>query len=189
MTVSSKMRYRGLAAVSVACIFTAVELAAFATGCASSPREHAQTERSTTTVCPQRKGRISTNENRRAFNILVPRGAKSVLLCRYHGFNPAKPRTEALAGRLAHSKSIESERSVRRLADEFNALKPVHGTFACPADFGAEIAVFFHYRAGPDDIIKVELSGCGFVSNERIHHSFRQSTRLTRDLLRATASR
>ncbi len=180
----TKKRCRSLTVLGVMCALAIVELALFATGCASSVRERTQLE-GVTRKCPLRKGKVPANENRQASKILVPRGAESVLLCRYFGNEPEGPPGEELAGHLARGKTVKGGEAVRRLTEELNALEVARGTFACPADFGAEIAVFFHYSAMPDDIVKVKLSGCGFVSNERTNKGFRGNARLRRDLLRA----
>jgi hypothetical protein len=101
---------------------------------------------------------------------LVPHGARAMLLCRYRGVNPSPDE----AGTLAASRPIKKRAAVKRLAREFNALRPIppgSGVTACPADDGSKVIAFFHYAHSPDDPVTADLRGCRSVTNGQIVRS------------------
>jgi hypothetical protein len=96
---------------------------------------------------------------------LVPTGARRVLLCRYDGpFGGSgihlSHRFRLIAGRV-----IDDPRRVSSLAAELNRLPTISGAYACPNDTGAEIVAFFRYGSGPDDPVKVDVTGCMLATN------------------------
>src|ERR1700722_1695203 len=91
---------------------------------------------------------------------LVPPGATQVLLCRYHGLNPA-----STAHRLVRGRLVTNRAEVQRLASELTALPKTRGRIACPMDDGSEIAVEFSYSHSASVTVTVGLTGCRTVSN------------------------
>lgn len=118
----------------------------------------------TYSVCPASDRREPTSTAAGSRAILVPPGARQVLLCRYSGVNPS-PRS---AGRLLAQRLIGYRQTVARLTGEFDALKPFHrGAYACPADFGVKILAIFRYRtpSRSDDPVTLDPNGCAGVGN------------------------
>jgi hypothetical protein len=60
---------------------------------------------------------------------------------------------------------IDDPRRVSSLAAELNRLPTISGASACPNDTGAAIVAFFRYGSGPDDPVKVDMTGCMLASN------------------------
>jgi hypothetical protein len=141
-----------------------------------------------TTRCPDSDRTPAVSQGAAAAKALVPRGTRSVLLCRYRGVSPNPDQ----AGALATSRRIKKRGLVRRLASEFNALRPIQpggGVAACPFDDGSKLIAFFHYAGAPDDPVTVNLRGCRSVTNGQIVRSalsdpgdelFRHIKKLTR---------
>jgi len=93
---------------------------------------------------------------------LVPTGATSLLLCRYHGLNPA-----ATARRLEGMRLVTS--GIAQIAAEFDSLpKLPRGIMACPFDDGSEIVATFRYPRARADVVDVGLAGCRVVTNGRL---------------------
>lgn len=93
--------------------------------------------------------------------MLVPPGARSVVLCRYHGLNPP-----ALAGRLELERTVSSDVTVARLRSQLDALPAQgNGVVHCPMDDGSEILAIFAYAHTQPDPVEIGLSGCLLVSN------------------------
>lgn len=86
---------------------------------------------------------------------LVRPGARSALLCRYRGLNPA-----ATAHRLLVTRLVRSRSAVASLARALDALRPVRGVFSCPFDDGSEVVATFAYPRGARVVVRVGLSGC-----------------------------
>ena len=105
---------------------------------------------------------VPPNRNLRARTVLVPRGANSLLLCRYLGVNHPLQ----VVGTLAGSRTIRAVSTTAGLTRQFNALPQVprfiHG---CPAGDGSFILAFFRYRAAPTDPVRVDIDGCRTVTN------------------------
>jgi hypothetical protein len=105
---------------------------------------------------------VPPNRNLRAQTVLVPRGANSLLLCRYLGVNhPLR-----VVGTLAGSRTIQAVSTTAGLTRQFNALPQAprfgHG---CPAGDGSFILAFFRYKAAPADPVRVDVDGCRAVTN------------------------
>jgi hypothetical protein len=160
---------RQLAIVEAAVLATGLGVGAAVTLATGNP-SRAEPASGYQTQCPHDDRHPETSEGEAAKATLVPRGARGVLLCRYHGLN-----TRYEAGTLAYSRPVTKGKRVDRLAGELNALRPLGpGPIACPADFGANVMAFFHYTKAPDDAVSVELSGCSLVSNGQISRSAMQ---------------
>jgi hypothetical protein len=99
-----------------------------------------------------------------AATILVPRGAREVLLCRYSGVGPNR----AKANRLRGHRLVWKQGTVAILAKLFDVLKQSTGPMACPNDPGEKIIAFFRYRSSAADPVTVDLGGCATVSNGHI---------------------
>jgi hypothetical protein len=95
--------------------------------------------------------------------VLVPKGATTVLLCRYRGLNPA-----ATARRLARSRLLSS--GLAQLIAEFDALPKASGVVHCPMDDGSEITATFRYPAAAIRV-DIALTGCRTVSRGRLVRS------------------
>jgi hypothetical protein len=92
---------------------------------------------------------------------LVRAGARSLLLCRYNGLNPA-----ATAHRLRSSRQVTGRRELAALAAELNALPPLPKLISCPLDDGSEIVATFAYKNG-DVVVQIGLTGCRVVRGSR----------------------
>ena len=105
---------------------------------------------------------VPANRNLRAQTVLVPRGANSLLLCRYLGVDHPLQ----VVGTLAGSRTIRAVSTITRLRRQFNELPQAprfgHG---CPAGDGSFILAFFHYRRAPADPVRVDIDGCRTVTN------------------------
>jgi hypothetical protein len=97
---------------------------------------------------------------------LVPPGATQVLLCRYHGLNPA-----TTAHRLARGKLITNAAEVKRLTKEIDGLPKTRGRIACPMDDGSEFLARFQYPHSGPTTVSVGLTGCRTVTNGRLTRS------------------
>jgi hypothetical protein len=117
-----------------------------------------------TPACPTRAPATLSANNPRSAQSLVPSGARWLVLCRYHGLNPA-----ALAGRLERSAAVTAHTTLTGVAAELNAL-PSQGNyvFHCPMDDGSEILAIFGYPSGTTDTVSIGLTGCQLVTNGRI---------------------
>jgi hypothetical protein len=94
---------------------------------------------------------------------LVPEGAISLLVCRYHGLNPA-----ATAHRLSGSRLVTAKAEVSRLATELDALPTAPRGIHCPLDDGSELTARFAYAHAAPVLVTVGLTGCRTVTNGRI---------------------
>jgi hypothetical protein len=95
---------------------------------------------------------------------LVPTGATTLLLCRYHGLNPA-----ATARRLEGMRLVTSGTRIAQIAVEFDSLPRLpRGIIACPFDDGSEIVATFRYPRARADVVDVGLAGCRVVGNGRL---------------------
>jgi hypothetical protein len=94
---------------------------------------------------------------------LVPRGATSLLLCRYHGLNPTRT-----ARRLARARLVTSGARIGSLTAEFDSLPKLGRGILCPLDDGSEIVATFRYPRARADVVDVGLTGCRVVSNGRL---------------------
>jgi hypothetical protein len=116
--------------------------------------------------CPRSDRTVPTSKLPGARGELVPAGSTGVLLCRYRGLNPYSKRFSLLA-----SKKVSKSATVAELSTQLDALPRQAGVFACPDDSGTLIVAYFHYRSGPDDVVSVQTSGCGLVSNGHVHRT------------------
>jgi len=91
---------------------------------------------------------------------LVPAGPRSLLLCSYHGLNPA-----STAGRLAQTRTVGGADALGWLVGAFNRLRARSGLSGCPMDDGSAIVARFIYTTGPTDPVSVGLTGCRIVQN------------------------
>jgi hypothetical protein len=91
---------------------------------------------------------------------LVPAGARSLLLCSYHGLNPA-----STAGELERTRRVRSAAELDWLVRTFNALPARTGLSGCPMDDGSATLALFGYSTAPIDEVSVGLTGCRVVQN------------------------
>lgn len=94
---------------------------------------------------------------------LVSPGARSALVCRYRGLNPA-----ATARRLSVHRLVTSRIAIAGLTRELDALPGETAAFHCPMDDGGEIAVTFRYARGGVELVTIGLTGCATVTNGRV---------------------
>lgn len=136
-------------------------------------------------TCPARDRQPLTSTTPGASRMLVPSGARQVLVCRYSGLNPISRSLRLQAERLVINRS-----TVGRLASEFNALTQLRGVFNCPADFGRNIIAIFRYLPAPksDDPVTLDLTGCTSVTNGHLTRTaaFAPGPTLIRQLERLT---
>lgn len=101
---------------------------------------------------------------------LVPGAPDQLLLCRYTGFGPYPHPVGPLGFRLLAHHVITSRARIADLAAQLDALRPVTGAQACPADDGAAIIALFGYRsaAARADPVTVDLEGCSTVTNGHV---------------------
>ncbi len=96
-----------------------------------------------------------------AGHTLVPRGATSVLLCRYGLLH---------RGGVVDRRLISSRAMTARLAGSLNALPGPRSAIVCPLfDTGQVLIVHFRYASGPGDPVTIDLSGCEDVSNGHVN--------------------
>jgi hypothetical protein len=97
---------------------------------------------------------------------LVPPGVRSLLLCSYHGLNPA-----STAGELVKARSVSAPAELDWLARTFDALRARTGLSGCPMDDGSAIVALFGYSTAPTDLVSVGLTGCRIVQNGHLTRS------------------
>jgi hypothetical protein len=118
-------------------------------------------------VCPAHDRRQLRSAVPGADKALVPGDPNQVLVCRYRGLGtkPSSPR----AFHLISHYLVADKQFVTRVARELNKLKPNTGVQACPLDDGSAIVAFFGYPRGPQDPVRIGLSGCLLVTNGHLH--------------------
>lgn len=94
---------------------------------------------------------------------LVPPGASSLLVCSYHGLNPASQ-----ARRLERSGHLGRGSELSTILSEFDALPASRGLSGCPMDDGSAIVAVFGYPEPPSSPVTVGLTGCRIVSNGHV---------------------
>ncbi len=104
-----------------------------------------------------------------AARTLVPSGVTAVLLCRYHGSEPAR------AFVLAAARAVRERWTMTRLRRQFDALgslPPFAGCYGFPG-FKTRLIAFFGYRSQPTDPVVVDLDTCDnrVVSNGQLVRS------------------
>jgi hypothetical protein len=114
------------------------------------------------TTCPATAPTL-TAPARPGSGALAPTGATSVLLCRYHGLNPA-----ATAHRLSGSRLVTAKAKVSRLLTELDALPPAPRGIHCPLDDGSELTARFAYVHAAAVLVTLNLTGCRTVTNGRV---------------------
>lgn len=118
-----------------------------------------------TTDCPRDDVQRSLTSRRPgAHAAIVPADAVALTLCDYNDANLTDGTPQnALLSRA----QVRKLTTVTRLAKAINAVKRSAANAAemdCVMYFGQMIA-YFHYRTGVDDIVKLDVGGCGIVSN------------------------
>lgn len=113
------------------------------------------------------EGEAVTRRNAKSRKVVVPAGAREMLLCRYWGYGVLKQtkKTQRRAGKLSSERHFERQALVGSLSRKFNRTRPAHGTYACPSDDGANLYAEFSYADQPNVIVEAHLHGCGFVYN------------------------
>ena len=121
----------------------------------------------TASSCPPADPQTLVSARPGASRELVPPGARTVVLCRYSGFNHGVgPRTPAF--RLQARAVIGSAATVAGMTRELDSLPRVTAPIACPAGFGTAIVAHFRYPTGAEDPVTIELDGCLTASNGRL---------------------
>ena len=98
-----------------------------------------------------------------ANGLLVEPGARSLLLCRYRGFNPA-----ATARRLQTQRLIASRTEMAAIGTALNALPALRAGVHCPLDDGSEIVATFGYASRAAIVVRIGLTGCRTVEAGRL---------------------
>lgn len=96
-------------------------------------------------------------------DVVVPRGATEVLLCRYYGYgltlrDVGRAETLAATVRLGRLPVVNS---IVRQFDQLEHL-PENGEYTCPEDDGSKLYAFFGYADEPPVPVFADLSGCQF---------------------------
>jgi hypothetical protein len=143
----------------VAIAFALAATAGFATGAnAVSTDEQGSAGCPTTAPTP--------NASQPAEGLLAPKGATSVLLCRYHGLNPS-----TTAHHLERARLLTAANQVAQLTTELDALPRASGVTHCPMDDGSELTAVFAYPRAATATVYVGLTGCRAVSRGRLVRS------------------
>lgn len=117
--------------------------------------------------CPATQPPTTLSARAGAARTLVPQGARSLLLCSYHGLNPA-----STARRLEQGRLVQAAAELTRLTGELDALRQQPGiVFHCPLDDGSEILAIFRYPSGAPNPVSVGLTGCQIVSNGHVNRT------------------
>jgi hypothetical protein len=113
--------------------------------------------------CPTTAPMPATGSTGSARGVLVPTGASSLLLCRYHGLNPP-----ATAHRLERARLLTAAKQIAELTTELDALPQPSGVVHCPMDDGSEITATFDYPHTRSATVDVGLTGCRTVSRGKL---------------------
>lgn len=111
--------------------------------------------------CPARAPAATSTASHAVSGVLVPKGATSLLLCRYQGLNPP-----ATAHRLERGRLIRADNELAQLTADFDKLPQSAGVIHCPMDDGSEITARFKYPRQDDVLVIVGLTGCRTVSRD-----------------------
>jgi hypothetical protein len=112
-------------------------------------------------TCPRAGRHTAKSHEPDADRLMVPTGAVSVLLCRYHGLNPMERYQRLDAAALVTRGS-----TVRALLRGINgSFLPPEGTYFCPRDDASKAVAFFRYSNGHEAAVVIGLAGCEPVSN------------------------
>jgi hypothetical protein len=98
--------------------------------------------------------------------MLIPRGATSLLLCRYQGLNPS-----ATARHLERERSLRDTAQIVQVTSELNTLPMPSGVIHCPMDDGSEITATFSYEHAASLTASIGLTGCRTVSRGKLVRS------------------
>lgn len=127
---------------------------------------------------------------------MVPMTPSTVQICRYFGglahTANGQPHPNAVQGHLRSERVLKNALLVKSLAEEFDALAPVPEgpIYSCPASIGGPIYAVFGYRNGEAPVtVKVDLSGCPFVTNGKSDQTFWDSSHLANRLKALTQGR
>lgn len=120
---------------------------------------NAQRSGSAAVNCPSVAPKEVSSGSHSASGVLVPKGATTLLVCRYRGLNPP-----ATAGRLARARLLTTAKRLAQLTAELDALPQSSGVVHCPMDDGSEITATFRYPQQAAVTIEVGLTGCRTVS-------------------------
>lgn len=112
------------------------------------------------TVCPPSLPASTVSARPGAGQVLVPAGARSLLLCSYHGLNPP-----ADARRLERTRTVTAASGLAAIVGQINALTTQSGISGCPMDDGSAILAIFTYPTAPPDPVSIGLTGCRIVTN------------------------
>jgi hypothetical protein len=116
-------------------------------------------------TCPKAARHTARSHEPDADHALLPRGARAVLICRYHGANP-----RARFLRLDSATLIVRAASVADLEQSINDAKPFlpDVPYLCPRDTGPKTMAFFRYGDAHEVAILIRPEGCPTVSNGRL---------------------
>jgi hypothetical protein len=138
---------------------------------------------------------LKTDSNPRASDAIVPTTPSVVQICRYfnglaHTAN-GRRHPKAVQGHLRGERVLTHLSLVESLAEEFDALQPVPEgpIYDCPASTGGPLYAVFAYANGePPVTVRVDLSGCPFVTNGKSGQAFWGSSDLLNRLRSLTKS-
>ena len=118
---------------------------------------------SQTSVCPAQLPANPLSSRPGSTFALVPPGATSLLLCRYHGLNPL-----SRSGKLERARTVTGASELGRLTHEFDMLPKAPKLIYCPMDDGSAILATFSYTDAPPNPVSVGLTGCQIVTNGHV---------------------
>jgi hypothetical protein len=140
----------------------------------------AQSSPATTRCSRDDVQRPLTSERPGADAQMVPPGAVSLTICGYNGGNLIGGTPQ---NALFKRGQVRTLTTVRHMAEAINAVKRSAADalrMACTSDVGDKLIAYFHYRAGVDDIVTLDLGGCGILSNGHIARMGDVAARLAR---------
>jgi hypothetical protein len=115
--------------------------------------------------CPSRPAPVEASPEPTTASVLVPAHPSGALICRCWGINESARHEATLAGAF----SIGQETALDRLAARLDALPPFpRHSMSCPTFGGRSDLIFFHYRDGSDDPVRITRAGCVPVTNGRL---------------------
>lgn len=119
-------------------------------------------------VCPRLAPTAIRSSRPGAAANLAPKGAETLLLCRYDGPLGSPGTRLKNRFRLVASRWLSDRLKVAALTAALDRLPRAKGSDACPSETGAAIIGFFGYRSGPTSPVRVDLTGCVIATNGHV---------------------
>lgn len=145
-----------------------------ADGSYSPPKSSGATTPVDISICPTDDHGKTLSQRPGATNTLVPSGATSLAICRYEGMNP--PPTGAQFQLLAAGK-VTDPNAINQITTSINVLSADTGSSSCPAEDGSAVLAIFRYPSGSADPVRMDLGGCGGVTNGHVKRNWNMSLR------------